>query len=278
MSSALEADLLAVDAMAVEADGTGLSGVDKVKKGEEECGYERVLDMEFDTTTNISASAISGDGRWLAVSDVYEVKLFELTQPSPPPSSLSNENIKNEKENLRPRRVKTFAAILESHLGAVEGASTLGFTPDGGRLVLTGARSGRVVIVDLTGRSEMGGKPEPRVLRSFEHHARRVLSSGRVVKPMPGRTSDNIESDEDGDDAMAGDTEEKSEEVTSDEEEEDEDGRSASVTRLAFSADGQWLATTDDRFRTHIFNLDSVQVFSNFLCTIALVTKNKFDP
>lgn len=33
----------------------------------------------------------------------------------------------------------------------------------------------------------------------------------------------------------------------------------ATITRLAISADGQWLATTDDRRRTHVFNLDSVQ-------------------
>jgi len=31
------------------------------------------------------------------------------------------------------------------------------------------------------------------------------------------------------------------------------------VSRLAISADGQWLATTDDLARTYIFNLDSVQ-------------------
>ena len=30
------------------------------------------------------------------------------------------------------------------------------------------------------------------------------------------------------------------------------------ITRMAVSPDGQWLATTDDHMRTHIFNLDSV--------------------
>jgi len=34
------------------------------------------------------------------------------------------------------------------------------------------------------------------------------------------------------------------------------------VSRMAISADGQWLATTDDLARTYIFNLDSVQVRS----------------
>lgn len=33
-----------------------------------------------------------------------------------------------------------------------------------------------------------------------------------------------------------------------------------SVDRLAVSADGQWLATSDNEARTHIFNLDSISV------------------
>jgi len=43
---------------------------------------------------------------------------------------------------------------------------------------------------------------------------------------------------------------------------DDEEQVSAAVNvlRLAVSADGQWLASSDDHARTHIFNLDSVQV------------------
>lgn len=44
----------------------------------EQGGYVKVLDMELNTTTNLVASAISDDGRWLAVSDLYESKLFAL--------------------------------------------------------------------------------------------------------------------------------------------------------------------------------------------------------
>ena len=33
----------------------------------------------------------------------------------------------------------------------------------------------------------------------------------------------------------------------------------ATITRMAISPDGQWLATTDDHRRTHVFNLDAVQ-------------------
>ena len=52
------------------------------------------------------------------------------------------------------------------HLGSVEGASMLGFAPGGGRLVLAGARSRRVIVVVLTSRTE-SGKPEPKVLRGL---------------------------------------------------------------------------------------------------------------
>jgi U3 small nucleolar RNA-associated protein 4 len=40
--------------------------------------WEKVLDMELNVHTNIIASAISDDGRWLVVSDLYETKLFAL--------------------------------------------------------------------------------------------------------------------------------------------------------------------------------------------------------
>lgn len=41
-------------------------------------GWEKVLEMDFNVHTNLTASAISDDGRWLVVSDLYETKLFVL--------------------------------------------------------------------------------------------------------------------------------------------------------------------------------------------------------
>ena len=41
-------------------------------------GWEKILDMDFNVQTNIIASAISDDGRWLVVSDLYETRLFIL--------------------------------------------------------------------------------------------------------------------------------------------------------------------------------------------------------
>ena len=40
--------------------------------------WKKVLEMSLRVQTNLVASAISDDGRWLAVSDAFEVKLFWL--------------------------------------------------------------------------------------------------------------------------------------------------------------------------------------------------------
>ena len=41
-------------------------------------GWDKVLEMEFVVHSNIIAHAISDDGKWLVISDMYETKLFEL--------------------------------------------------------------------------------------------------------------------------------------------------------------------------------------------------------
>jgi U3 small nucleolar RNA-associated protein 4 len=40
--------------------------------------WEKILEMDFNVHTNLIASRISDDGRWLVVSDLYETKLFSL--------------------------------------------------------------------------------------------------------------------------------------------------------------------------------------------------------
>jgi len=41
-------------------------------------GWERVLEMELNVHSNIVGHEISDDGKWLAISDLYETKLFSL--------------------------------------------------------------------------------------------------------------------------------------------------------------------------------------------------------
>lgn len=101
------------------------------------------------------------------------------------------------------------------------------------------------------------------MLRKFEHH--RMSSGwvgGRVVKGLGKQSAGEGEGEDvemaDADEKEGGEKRDPSEE---DDEEKSRDEKvvSTTITRMAVSPDGQWLATSDDRHRTHIFNLDSIQ-------------------
>ena len=89
--------------------------------------------------------------------------------------------------------------------------------------------SSHIFLIDLSDGES------PRVLRRFDHHRARNLVGGQRIIKGPKPDMDNVPHEE-------------------------ADHTVATVSRLAISADGQWLATTDDLSRTYIFNLDSVQV------------------
>ena len=44
----------------------------------EDGGYVPVLDIDLNVHTNLVATAISDDGKWIAVSDWYESRLFRI--------------------------------------------------------------------------------------------------------------------------------------------------------------------------------------------------------
>ncbi|KAG6885935.1 hypothetical protein C0993_007437 [Termitomyces sp. T159_Od127] len=175
-------------------------------------GWEKVLEMDLNVNTNLIASGISEDGRWLVVSDLYETKLFSLT--------------------------------LDAHLPASNlstGGQAFQFTPDSSKLVMSTTASSYVLVIDLAGE-------KPRVLRRFDQHRfKNSIVHDRVVK---GRKSDD---DVDMVDATA------NEAHYGEDTEENRSPAVVSITRISISPDGQWLATSDDHARTHIFNLDSIQ-------------------
>ncbi|KIK71282.1 hypothetical protein GYMLUDRAFT_90263 [Collybiopsis luxurians FD-317 M1] len=184
--------------------------------------WEKCVEMELDVHTNLVASAISDDGKWFVVSDLYETKLFRM-------------NIDDE-GRVKPRRIREFASIVASHLPhSSSGGVSFAFTPDSAKLVMSTAMSSYVLVVDISGE-------KPQVLRKFDHHRQRNnLSHDRVTKNL--KTNDDAE--------MA--------EASEQDSGEDDLPLLGSISRIAISADGQWLATSDDRCRTHIFNLDSIQ-------------------
>ncbi|GAA5933116.1 hypothetical protein JCM3775_005316 [Rhodotorula graminis] len=101
-------------------------------------GYEKLAELELKVQTNLVASAVSADGKWLAASDLYETKLFRLSW-------------RNGK--LVPRRQKAFADTLSARLPSSSlgtGASCLTFTKDSQRLVLSTAFGATVAVVQLS--------------------------------------------------------------------------------------------------------------------------------
>src|SRR5258707_15328787 len=157
-------------------------------------------------------------------------------------------------DDLKPKRVRDLRALLREHLPNTTssyGASALTFSPDSSKLIIA-TRTAFVLVLDLVSDSTSA-----RVLRRFDQHTHRSsMAEGRV---LTGRRNDE-------------DHEADASEPELDVEEHDAESRGisdpqptnaepipATITRMAISPDGQWLATTDDHLRTHIFNLDSVQ-------------------
>ncbi|TXT12946.1 hypothetical protein VHUM_01347 [Vanrija humicola] len=201
---------------------------------EDEQGWKKLVEMDLQLRTNLISSAVSQDGRWLAVSDLYETKVFRLVQS---PTG-----------RLRPVRVRGFVTTLIESPALADvgipqrgcGASSLLFTPDSGRLVVAFAASAHVAVLELPDQDN----GLITVARSFA--PQHTTIGGRSVRGKASRRR-NVESD--------------------DEEEEDESAsRPANsepapwVTAMAVSDDGQWLATSDLGGKVTVFNLDTLQL------------------
>ncbi|KAG1766452.1 WD40 repeat-like protein [Suillus occidentalis] len=198
-----------------------VDGVDPSTDPETRTSWEKVLEMDLNVRTNLIASALSDDGRWLVVSDLYEAKLFELSF--------------NPAGFLKSSRVRAFASILENRITAQSsqkpvstGGSSFTFTPDSSKLIMASAITSLILIIDLSSEA-------PIILRTFNQHCNAgSITSGRVVRGINKGNSD-------GDEQSVGVID------------------SVAIMKMAVSPDGQWLATSDDLCRILIFNLDSIQ-------------------
>ncbi|KAF9229647.1 WD40 repeat-like protein [Gyrodon lividus] len=205
-----------------------IDGMDSSTDPESREGWERVLEMELSVHTNLIASALSDDGRWLVASDLYETKLFELS--------------KTHSGDVKPSRVRSLTSVLEAHIptsGLKEprstGGSCFAFTPDSSKMVIASATTSFILVLDLS-------TEQPNVLRRFDQHRKlSSFSGGRIVRGSIRSQSQDADDNGNGD------------EITP------ESNGLPSVVRMAVSPDGQWLATSDDLCRTFVFNLDSVQ-------------------
>ncbi|RPD71971.1 hypothetical protein L226DRAFT_573630 [Lentinus tigrinus ALCF2SS1-7] len=193
-------------------------------------GWKHVLGMDLAIQTNVATGAISDDGKWIAVADWYEMKLFQLME--------------EKNGDLKPRRIPSPQLCRASSRAPLQEhpPSPLRLTP------LNSSSPHRA----------------PRVLRKFEQHRLRDgYVRGRVVAGC--KTSASAKGDKDvemapnnaSDDAQAAHDDAGSSSAESDV--EDSKLIHTTVTRMAVSPDGQWLATSDTRRRTHVFKLDAVQ-------------------
>ncbi|TFK76861.1 WD40 repeat-like protein [Pluteus cervinus] len=211
-----------------------LTDVQEDEFGEE---WEKVLEMDLKTHTNLIASTISDDGRWLVVSDFYETKLFALTT--------------QEDGQITVQRIRDLTSVLHPHISSTipsTGGSAFRFTPDSSKLVMATTTSSSILIIDLTSDNHT-----PKVLRKFTHH--RSVKTGIRDRVVIGRRSTDGDDDVEMGDAASTPVPESE----GDNDSEDIVPVVVDILRLAISPDGQWLATSDNLGRTHIYNLDSVQ-------------------
>ncbi|KAF8499460.1 WD40-repeat-containing domain protein [Gautieria morchelliformis] len=217
-------------------------------------GWEKLVDMQLKTRTNLVACAIADDGSWVSASDLYETKLFRLI------------HVKNE---VRPKRVK-----LAGEAGfTAAGATSLLFTSDSSKLIVGACMgSSLVMVVDLKGESNNS----PRVLRSFEQHRMRDVVVGgntnRAMKNLPGSFDANGEVHHSEDESSEGIGEMTHLHSFS------APSVASTITCMATSMDGQWLASADTRHRIHVFNLDSVQHHCALPTFPHAVASLSFDP
>jgi len=219
------------------------------------------------------SSTISDDGKYIAISDLYETKLFNLSSPTPTAP-------------MRPIRIKSFLETLASspllsHLDIASkglGASTLIFTPDSRRLVLAHAQSGNIVVVEL-------GEKDVQVVKCFKVegnmvHGRVIAGTpkpkGRRQKTANGNGHKHNNGHVNGNGTVNGNGDEEMPSADEDDDEEDSEVRGAEeavkedktwISCLAASNDGQWLVSSDTNAKVTIFNLDTLQVSPSFPST-----------
>ncbi|CAG8528012.1 6057_t:CDS:10 [Ambispora gerdemannii] len=120
---------------------------------------EAVLEISLKSTYNLTSSALSEDGQWIAVTDVEEVKLFRIE--------------KDPIGHMIVHKIKEFGRIYSQNSGKFAmGAHHLSFTPDNSKLIMVTVDS-YVVVVGLNkwhqGRFD--------VLACFDNHATKMAST-----------------------------------------------------------------------------------------------------
>lgn len=235
---------------------------------EDAAGWTKMLDMDLKLQTNLVASAVSKDGRWLAVSDLYETKLFRLVNvrisgKRSERASLTSRPSQRGGE-ITPRRQKTFsthlAEALPTSLGT--GSSSLVFTSDSARLILSTSFGSYIAVVELPN----GKDDEFDVVKVFGQHGERDgvrELRGKVASRQANGNGDVSMNGVNGVNGVHHGSDSASE---SDESEEEQptivspSTKPALVAALTVSTDGQWLASADLERKVCVFDLTALRV------------------
>jgi U3 small nucleolar RNA-associated protein 4 len=232
-------------------------------------GWQKLLEMDLNVQSNVVSCDISDDGKWIAVSDWCEVKLFRLTfvvcfhfvEPV-----LSSNPFLKVPGGVDVVKIRDFGEVLKGSIpigpASSLGATVLNFTPDSRRLVICTSESSFITIFHLP----QDDTSLPRLLRTFDHHRLRDIPSAKAPPETGG-----IAGTGDGDVPM------------NDLSEDDHVAPKQisvipAVIRTAISCDCQWLATADEMRRVCIYNLDSLR----YHCTLPkfhnMIQAIAFDP
>ncbi|SJX60278.1 related to UTP4-U3 snoRNP protein [Sporisorium reilianum f. sp. reilianum] len=194
--------------------------------------WAKLLEMEVKVDSNLVAVAISHDGRYLAFSDLYETRLFELKQRRRPDA---------EPVELEPKKIKSFGRVFGGQQRIAPSASVLKFSPDSTRLVVCSLTGAYVHVLELP--SHANGD-SCKLLRSFGHHRKAAATGGQPgdQRQLAGRSTTN--GDTNGHTAPQTDRVERS--------------TTTVIQHAEISHDGAWLSTLSSDLQHHVFSLDSL--------------------
>ena len=200
--------------------------------------WNKLLEMHVKVDSNLVTLALSNDGRYLAYSDLYETKLFELKQRRRPQSAAGGVEIE-----LEPKKVKSFGRVFGGAERVAPAASALRFSPDSTRLVVASLTGAYVHVLELP---SAGNDERCRLLRSFGHHRRSGALAGEQ-RQIAGRISSSNGDHADPHQGQNGNDRDRVERNTS-----------TLIQHAEISSDGAWLSTISADLQHHVFSLDSL--------------------
>ncbi|KAJ1339090.1 hypothetical protein BSLG_006228 [Batrachochytrium salamandrivorans] len=206
-------------------------------------GHKLLMTIKFKGRTNLCASAISADGCWIALADLYSVKVYRVILPSELSCgafSLSNGLAKPVSGNTALPVIKRVKKVP-----VTGGASVLIFSPDSSRLVIAGTDSFvRVVLLGTPLDDSM------QVAAVFEQHAG---TNHHINRHSMNHSKASGESSKDKNER-------------------------AVVILACICADSRFLATTDALNRIYVFDLESLQLHTSLPVFSSLLTCMVFHP